>query len=134
MVRIQIERGLNFRKILYSWPVVLILAVIMATVGAKTFRSWQNYRIIAKEYEKLQEKAAEVEKNKKEAEESLALLNDEYGRDRIIREQFEMQKKDEKVIIILDKDGRGQTDPEIQDSQSIFYRIKNFIINIFSRG
>ncbi len=106
----------------------------MATVGAKTFRSWQNYRIIAKEYEKLQEKAAEVEKNKKEAEESLALLNDEYGRDRIIREQFEMQKKDEKVIIILDKDGRGQTDPEIQDSQSIFYRIKNFIINIFSRG
>ena len=134
MVRIQIERGLNFRKILYSWPVVLILAVIMATVGAKTFRSWQNYRIIAKEYEKLQEKAAEVEKNKKEAEESLALLNDEYGRDRIIREQFEMQKKDEKVIIILDKDGRGHTDPEIQDSQSIFYRIKNFIINIFSRG
>lgn len=105
----------------------------MATVGAKTFRSWQDYGIIAKEYEKLREKAAEVEKNKKEAEESLALLNDEYGRDRIIREQFEMQKKDEKVIIILDKDSRNSASSGSQSGQSFLSRVKNFFLNIFSR-
>ena len=67
------------------------------------------------------------------AQESLALLNDEYGRDRVIREQFEMQKKDEKVIIILDKDSRTTADLEVETDNSFFARIKNFIVNIFSR-
>ena len=133
MVRIQIERGITFRKILYSWPVIIILIIILAALAIKTFRSWQGYRAINKEYEKLQEKLAEIEKKKKEVEEGLALLNDEFGRDRVIREQFDAQKKDEKVIIILDQDKQSRENQQSSANLSIFIKIKNFIANIFSR-
>ena len=133
MAGFQIERGASFKKILYSWPVMIIFIVILGVLATKTLRSWQNYRVVSKEYEKLQEKIAEIEKDKKEVEKNLALLKDEFGRDRIIREQFDAQKKDEKVIIILDEDKQSRKDQQEAANLSIFSKIKNFISNIFSR-
>ena len=133
MARFQIEHGISFKKILYSWPVIVIFIIILGSLATKTFRSWRNYREAAKEYETLQKKIAEVERNKKEVEENLALLKDEFGRDRIIREQFDAQKKDEKVIIILDEDKQPKEGRQDSANLSIFTKIKNFIANIFSR-
>lgn len=131
MSRIQIERGISFKKFLYSWPVLAILAVMLTGLGFKTFRSWQNYRLAAGEYEKLREKISEIEKNKKAVDENLALLNDEYGRDRVIRGQLDVKKSDEKAIIILDQNERDTKNQERQTVVSFFSRIKDFILNIF---
>lgn len=127
------ERGISFRKIVYSWPVFAILIIVLGGLGFKTFRSWQNYRLAVGEYEKLREKIAEIEKSKKTIDENLALLKDEYGRDRVIREQFDVRKSDEKVIIILDKDERDKKNEKAQTALSFFSRIKNFILNKFWR-
>ena len=133
MARIQIERGVSFKKILYSWPVIVIFIVILGALASRAFRSWQNYRVATGEYEKLQEKIEETEENKKKAEENLALLKDESSRDRVIREQFNLQKNGEKVIIVLDGDERQAKDFESASRSSVFLQIKNFIKNIFSR-
>lgn len=133
MARIQIERGITFKTILYSWPVLAILAVMLVGLGFKTFRSWQNYRLAAREYEKLREKILEIEKNKKVVDDNLALLKDEFGRDRIIREQFDVKKSDEKVIIVLDQDGRDANDKKSQTALSFFSKIIAALKNIFSR-
>lgn len=131
MARIQMGRGAPFRKILYSWPVLAILAIMLAGLGYKTFRSWQNYRIISQEYEKLQKKISEVEESKKKIDESLALLADEYGRDRVIREQFDVKKPDENVIIILDQDDRDTNGKKSQIALSFFSKIVNFVKDLF---
>ena len=133
MVHIQIKSGVTFRKILYSWPVIIIFTVILGALAIKAFGSWQDYRTISKEYGKLQKEIAEVEKNRKEAEENLALLKDDFGRDRVIREQFDLQKKDEKVIIILDEDKQRTENEQLTAGLSVLSTIKNFLADIFSR-
>lgn len=111
----------------YSWPFIFICLSIIVLLGWYAFRSYQNYSLARAEYERIKEEIQETESRTAELKKELALLEDEKGRDRILRERFDVKKPGEEVVIIVEEKPQPPTANEV----SVFESFKNFFKRLF---
>lgn len=121
------RRALWWGKLFYSWPFIFICLSIIVLLGWYAFRSYQNYSLARAEYERIKEEIQETESRTAELKKELALLEDEKGRDRILRERFDVKKPGEEVVIIVEEKPQPPTANEV----SVFESFKNFFKRLF---
>ncbi|PIR69192.1 MAG: hypothetical protein COU47_03760 [Candidatus Niyogibacteria bacterium CG10_big_fil_rev_8_21_14_0_10_46_36] len=122
----QTRRKSPQRRILYSWPVIVILFLALGYVGRYTFYAYRNYREVEKEYQELQRREDDIASRIAGIQEGLFLLESDAGRERIIRERFDVQKDGEEVVIFIKDDAEEQTPPP-----SAFHSVTSFLKNLF---
>lgn len=116
------KRSTLGEKIFYSWPFLFFALGIIMLLGRHIIRSYQNYSLVRKEHERIQEKIQHVEGRTSELQEELLLLEDEKGRDRVMRERFDIRKEGEEVVVIVEE----KSDTQPAQKASVIDSFKNF--------
>lgn len=111
---------------MYSWPVIIFLVIVVTYVGRYALRSYQNYREVEQEYRELTMREDEIVSRIQTIEDGLSLLESNAGRERIIRERFDVQKKGEEVVIFVENKDDG-----LQPPSSAFQSFTSFLKNLF---
>jgi cell division protein FtsB len=114
----------KIRTILYSKPVLILLAAVIAMLS---YSVWGVYIKERETLAKKNQRAAVLEElveREQILEEEINRLNTARGIDEELRSKFEVAKDGEKVIVIVD--GKEQDETErTTEKKSLFERIKN---------
>lgn len=122
----QTRKQSQARRILYSWPVIGILLFVLAYGGWQTLRAYTNYQVVHKEYEALKKRSEELAIKKENIENNRSLLESNEGRERIIRERFDVQKEGEKTVIFIQEEKKDKEKPA-----SAFHSFTSFFKRLF---
>jgi len=119
----------NFlRRIIYSWPVVLVLTLLFIFIGRATFHAYLRARIANQTYLGVRQEREELSGKQDALEKKLTYLSSPYGLKKELRQRFSVKKPDEKLIIIID---RPISESETPSEESVS-RWKNFL-DVFRR-
>ncbi len=96
----------RLRKILSSRAVLAALFVLFAFISLSTAKVYLKSRLAVSKNEQVKREIEEMEKRKADMEKEIKRLKSDFGMEEEIRERFNVQKPDEKVLIIVDKTGK----------------------------
>ena len=111
---------------MYSWPVIVLLFLAVGYAGRYAFYAYQNYREVEREYRILESKENEISSRIADIEGNMALLESDAGRERVIRERFDVQKEGESVVIFIKDDNEKEPPPP-----SALQSFTSFLKNLF---
>lgn len=109
----------------YSYPTLFFLGVFALLFAWYALRSYQNYREVKKEFDRFEKRIVELEERTKMRYDDTAFIESDEGRERLIRERFDVKKKDEEVAIFVKE---NLPSPE---SSSVFHSFTSFLKNLF---
>ncbi|PIR70276.1 MAG: hypothetical protein COU46_02360 [Candidatus Niyogibacteria bacterium CG10_big_fil_rev_8_21_14_0_10_42_19] len=90
------------KKIVYSRVVVILLMIILGASVIKTSRTYIGYRNLALEHEAIKKQIEETKNGSQELKEALELFDGEFGKERVLKERFNVKKDGEEVIVLID--------------------------------
>lgn len=91
------------RKIIFSTPVLVLLAILSLWMVYGTVSALITLKNLSQKNKELSAKIEDVKKQKAELEEKTLLLNTEYGIDLEARKEFNLKKPGEEVILFVDE-------------------------------
>jgi len=97
----------------------------MIFLGWHTFQSYKTYSVVKAEYDRITERIEALQKQNQVMGDELASIESDEGKERLIRERFDVKKEGEEVIIFIKED----TPPE--EPASVFHSFTSFLKNIF---
>ena len=118
------------RRIIFSWPVILIFLIVVAWLFSVTFRHYLNAREARRERLEVENSIAEISAKNNILAERLDDLGSEVGIERILRERFNVKKPGEHVLVIVDRGG-DEDENDKQSGNGFFSRLLGAIMNIF---
>ena len=114
----------RFKRFLYSWPVILILAGVALWLGFGVWGIYAKERLTRVKLERQQEELAEVKGREQELEASINELKTARGVEKELREKFEVARPGEGVIVIVDSPLGTEDDPA--SPLGLWAKIKRF--------
>ena len=103
MVLRDFQENKETERVVYSWPAILIVALLGLAVIVGIFRVFRTKLALNVEIKNLEEKIAEARASQKNYEQKLADLENPAGLDREARGRFNLKKPGEEVVIFLDE-------------------------------
>ena len=119
------------RKILFSYPVIVLLGLAVFFLGISTIKVYLKARSIAKERENLESGLSALEKKETEIGRTLKRLETGAGEEEELRKRFNIQKPGERTLIIVERNlGSGSLSEESLNNnflKRVFIFLKNAI-------
>jgi cell division protein FtsB len=91
------------RKIIFSWPSVILLSVLAALIARLAFQSYLSFSAVSDAYLKIKKDREELSQKKDDLESRLSYLSSPYGLEKELRRRFNLKKPDEELAIIIDR-------------------------------
>lgn len=91
------------RKIIFSTPVLVLLAILSLWMAYGTVSALITLKNLSQKNKELSAKIEDVKEQRAELEEKTLLLNTEYGIDLEARKEFNLKKPEEEVILFVDE-------------------------------
>jgi len=117
--------SLHFRRkiqrILYSKPIIVLLAVLTVLLGYWTYLAYQKMTTTGQQLEAVQEDRQRLVERKGVLTEKFNDLQTVRGQEAEIRKRFNVVKEGENMVVIIDKPATTSQDKKIQ--QGIFSRM-----------
>ncbi len=88
-------------KLAMSIFLLLILLLILYFFGNSVFSLYQKYTFAREKKAALSNRYENTVKHKKELEEKLRHVNTKFGKEEILRENYSMARKGEKLIVVV---------------------------------
>lgn len=92
----------KIRRIVYSWPVVLVLLGILVLFAMSTWDVFMKYQKSTANVTRLEEDYTTLVEREKKLQERIEYLQSEQGIEEEIRDKFNVAKEGEQVIVIVD--------------------------------
>ena len=117
----------RWRRILFSWPVIAALLLIIIWLFSLTAREYLAVKAVKKENAALEKELISLEEKNKTMEERLKNMNSAAGLEKIIRERFNVKKPGEEVLVVLNKEEKeaGGESEKRGFFNSLWLKIKN---------
>ncbi len=109
----------RLHKLIYSWPVLFILAALIIWGLAGIVSLWRSRADIQNSLAEINSKITQTRETKEVMEKRLENLNSSFGLDLEARRRFNLKKQGENVVIFLDD---GESAP---NKESIFNSFKS---------
>lgn len=119
------------RKIIFSWPAIILLIVLFAFIGRWTFQNYLRFSAAKEAYLRVKKDREELDRKKNDLESRLSYLSNPYGLEKELRRRFSLKKPDEEMAIIVDRKVPG---PENRagSSESLWQRFITFFKSFFN--
>ena len=116
-------------RILFSWPILMILVGLLVIALWGLYNIWQSKRALDQEIARLEQEIAKAEATRKQYETTFEALETLEGVDREARARFNLKKPGEEVVLFVD-DVPKSSAPTGRVA-SIFSAITNWFKNLF---
>lgn len=113
----------QLKKRIYSWPVIVILVIILFFVLNGTWGVFQKYRLSREALEVSQGKHEELEKKKESVLGDIEHIDTESGMEEELRVQFNVAKEGEQTIVIVDEEKKVE---EVDEEESLVDKIRSW--------
>lgn len=100
------QRKNKWEKEFYHLIVLIFLAILAGFLIKGVIRVYPNYSKTSSVVEDLRQEKSEMTEKKQELAENITRLQTDTGIEEDIREKFNVAKEGEKVIVIVDEDGK----------------------------
>lgn len=98
------------KRLLTAMLLLLVIAMARGVWGV-----YQKERAAVENRQQAEAELAELQKRERELQEELARLQTERGKEAELRQQFEVAKEGEKLIVVVDREEEGAERPEPQE-------------------
>lgn len=96
------QRGINFRNILQSRPVLVLLGLLIIFLAVGVFNLMGKMRVTIENKRLVENKVIELEKERIKLSTDISKLKTESGIEENIRQKFGLAKEGEGMIIVID--------------------------------
>ncbi|MBI4114813.1 MAG: septum formation initiator family protein [Candidatus Niyogibacteria bacterium] len=115
----------HFFQIRYSALSLVLLGGLALFIGWHALKSYQNYRSVKIEYDSFQERIEKLEARTQELRADVAFIESAEGKERLLRERFDVKKKGEEVIIFIKEDESSE------EPRSALRSFTSYLKNLF---
>ena len=119
MVLRDFQENKKTKRVIYSWPAIVIVALLCLAVTVGIFRVLRTSLALNREIKDLEGKIAEAGASQKNYERKLAELESPAGLDREARGRFNLKKPGEEVVIFVEE-------PLSASAGSVASRLRSF--------
>lgn len=123
------ERG-TIKRIVYSRPALILLAVLFAFVAHGTWKVYEKASLAREQKNRITKELAELKSREADLQAKLAELRTERGLEEELRERFGVVKEGESVVVIVDPSDNGTS---TKASSSGISRWWQKFLNIFRK-
>jgi cell division protein FtsB len=116
------QRKRNFRKILYSPLVIVLMAVFFVILSSGVWGVYNKSKLSSANLLREQLELAKLEDRQKNLANAIDYLKTEQGLEDEIRTKFRAVKEGERIAVIIDSD-KGTTTPAVQTNTSLLYKV-----------
>src|SRR3989338_10957823 len=117
----QIFQNRNFiRRVMYSWPVVVLVFSAAVFVGQSALRSYLGAKHARSAYFEVKKEREDLAAQRADLEKRLNYLSTPYGLEKELRRKFGLVKPGEELMIIVDRPQENER-PVDGDNLSAFF-------------
>lgn len=91
----------RFRRLIYSWPLRLLLVLLIILLASSVYRLYQKQQLVLAERQVVLDEVARLTARQKELAAEVARLETDRGVEELIRKNFNVVKTGEKVITLV---------------------------------
>jgi len=126
MSRLKNKNKIN--KVIYSWPVLILLLLIVSLIGKSVWGVYQSEKISRGNKQYSEEKYQELKNKSDLVISEIEMLETEKGIETEIRDKFRVVKEGEQLAIIINS-GDGTKEQNEVKKEKIWIKIWNFLRN-----
>ncbi|MEK7560101.1 MAG: septum formation initiator family protein [Patescibacteria group bacterium] len=93
----------NVRRLIFSLPVAILVVILSLWAAYGTVSAVFTWRELSKKNRELESKIDDIKKSKEALEEKIKLIETEYGVDLEARENFNLKKPGEQIILFVEE-------------------------------
>ena len=123
MKNFQTKRGKQFWQ---SWPCLIFFSILILIFAWNIFTFWQKMQETSKNKKLAEDKIALLQKQKAKLTTDIAKLNTPAGVEEVIRDKFGLAKEGENMIVIVEDKNK-----EVVPTPSRFSRFWSFLKGLF---
>lgn len=123
----------QLRHILYSWPIIAILAVITLLLGRAALYAYLDLRTTNRTYLEVKKERGELVLEKTRLEDRLGFLSSEYGLEKELRRKFGLLKPEEGLLVVVDRP-QILSGTEGGEGGSFWSLLADFFASLFKSG
>src|SRR3989338_1098308 len=116
------QRKRKIRKVLYSKGVLLLLFILLILVGKATWGLYVKERESRKSLDRVESELLSLQEREKRLQDDIARLKTTEGIEAAIREQFQVAKPGERMVVLVED---AKSDPEQKVAE------KSFVVKFF---
>ena len=121
----------KFNKLIHSGWLQIFLGIVLLALIFPTVKVYKKSRLSADKSKEIKEEMAGLEKRNAELAAEAARLESESGREGEIRKRFDVAKRGEKIIVIVDKIGEDVKINGAENKGGFFSRIWQWVESWF---
>ena len=100
----ELERRQKTRKIIYSTPTLVLLALIVAILARSAFGAIKKEQESSEKVKELDNRAVSLEDRQAELEKDINRINTEAGIEEEIRSKLNVSKDEESFVVLVDSE------------------------------
>ena len=100
----ELERRQKTRKIIYSTPALVLLALIVAILARSSFGAIKKEQESSEKAKELDNRAVSLEDRQAELEKDINRINTEAGIEEEIRSKLNVSKDEESFVVLVDSE------------------------------
>lgn len=116
----------KYKRFVYSWPVVLVLLILLFFIGRASWNIYQKHQETQEKLAAVQTEHQRLKQRYKEIQEEVADLKTKEGVEQAMRERFGVVKENEEVVYIVDRD-EDTPEQQTQKEESWWDRLRAFL-------
>jgi len=116
----------KIKKIIYSWPVLIFLLLILLLVVKGVWSVYQTQKISLENKLSSEKEYQELERRNQLLSSDLALLETDKGKEMEIREKFQVIKAGEQLAVIIDSSEEEESQIDLHE-ENFWTKILNFL-------
>ncbi|MEK7599187.1 MAG: hypothetical protein AAB474_01905 [Patescibacteria group bacterium] len=125
------QRQSLIRKIIFSRPLIILLAVLAAFIVRFAFQNYLSFSAVNEAYLKVKKDREELSRKKDDLESRLEYLSSPYGLEKELRRRFSLKKPDEELAIIVDRQAQNPEN-KAGSSETLRQKFYDFFKNFFN--
>ncbi|MCK4386955.1 MAG: hypothetical protein KAV41_02655 [Candidatus Pacebacteria bacterium] len=125
-MRYDIKKRNKFGKIIYSWPILILLAALIILAGKNVFEVYKNEHTSRLNREKSEKVLMSLEERNDFIVSGIETLRTEKGIEAEIRNKFRVVKEGEQLAIIINSDKDKKKVIGDVEKEKIWTKIWNF--------
>jgi len=116
----------KIKRIVYSWPILILLLIIVILLGKSVWGVWQNEKVSNNNKELSENAYNKLENKNNFLLSEIETLETEKGIETEIREKFRVVKEGEQLAVIINSVDSGEKDVEVE-KEGLWRKIWNFL-------
>jgi len=117
----------KIKKIVYSWPVLIFLLIIVLLVGKGVWSVYKTQKISLENKQSSEKEYQELERRNNLIVSDLALLETDRGVEMEIRDKFQVVKEGEQLAVIIDSNEEEENNLVDKQEENFWMKIFNFL-------